>query len=146
MDEIFYSMLSAPSSVSTAALTLVAIQWEEGSLSLVHGLMISALIEPIPFSVDIEDEAQLQGNVDRWVWSIISCLPFLPLPYEIGWWWDGPSILYTFATSCNGDCSDVQKRSLVGFVGGIRLTSEEVVVTVRSDRGRDEMAFYFILF
>lgn len=54
--------------------------------------------------------------------------------------------MYTFATSCNGDCSgrsDVQKRSLVGFVGGIRLTSEEVVV--RSGRERDEMTFDFVL-
>ncbi|KAG2031143.1 armadillo-type protein [Suillus americanus] len=66
------SMLSDPSSVSTSALTLAAIQeeGEEGSLSLLDAL-ISALIEPVPFGVDgeVEKDEEYQENVVRWVRS-----------------------------------------------------------------------------
>ncbi|KAG2054604.1 hypothetical protein BDR06DRAFT_955302 [Suillus hirtellus] len=58
-------MLSDLSSVSTSALTLIAIQREgkeEGSLSLVD-----VLIKPVPFSVDIEVEKdeRLQEHIVR---------------------------------------------------------------------------------
>ncbi|KAG1856723.1 armadillo-type protein [Suillus subluteus] len=73
---------------------------EEGSLSLLDAL-ISALIEPVPFGVDgeVEKDEEFQENIVR--------------------------ILYTFATSCNGAFSDVQKRSLSGFLGGITTTQGE---------------------
>lgn len=62
------SMLSDPSSVSTSALTLAAIQEgeEEGSLSLLDAL-ISTLIEPVPFGVDgeMEKDDEFQENVVR---------------------------------------------------------------------------------
>ncbi|KAG1856725.1 nucleotide exchange factors-like protein [Suillus subluteus] len=96
------SMLSDPSSVSTSALTLAAIQkeGEEGSLSLLDAL-ISALIEPVPFGVDgeVEKDEEFQENVVR--------------------------ILHTFATSCDGAFSAVQKCNLFGFLGGIRATQGE---------------------
>jgi hypothetical protein len=61
-------MLSDPSSVSTSALTLAAIQEgeEEGSLSLLDAL-ISTLIEPVPFGVDgeMEKDDEFQENVVR---------------------------------------------------------------------------------
>lgn len=97
------SMLSDPSSVSTSALTLAAIQEEgeeEGSLSLLDAL-ISTLIEPVPFGVDgeMEKDDEFQENVVR--------------------------ILFTFAINCNGAFSAVQKRSLMGFLGGITTTQGE---------------------
>ncbi|KAG1775643.1 hypothetical protein EV702DRAFT_1115627 [Suillus placidus] len=84
------SMLSDPSSVSTSALTLAAIQYrtegEEGGSLL--DAWVSALVEPVPFGADGETEkdVEFQENIVR--------------------------ILYTFATSCNGAFSAVQKYSL----------------------------------
>ncbi|KAG1775644.1 hypothetical protein EV702DRAFT_424891 [Suillus placidus] len=94
------SMLSDPSSVSTSVLTLAAIQEGEEGGSLLDAL-ISALIEPVPFGVDgeIEKDDEFQENVVK--------------------------ILYTFATSCSGAFSAVQKRSLWGFLGGIATTQGE---------------------
>lgn len=95
------SMLSDPSSVSTSALTLAAIQeGEEGSLSLLDALIL-ALIEPVPSGVDgeVDRDVEFQENLVR--------------------------ILYTFATSCNGTFSAVQKRNLWGFLGGISTTQGE---------------------
>ncbi|KAG2344623.1 hypothetical protein BDR05DRAFT_989145 [Suillus weaverae] len=58
--------------------------------------LISALVEPVPFGVDgeMEKDDEFQENVIK--------------------------ILYTFVTSCSGALSAVQKRSLWGFLGGIR--------------------------
>ncbi|KAG2363605.1 armadillo-type protein [Suillus spraguei] len=96
------SMLSDPSSVSTSALTLAAIQeeGEEGSLSLLDALIL-ALIEPVPSGVDgeVDKDVEFQENLVR--------------------------ILYTFATSCNGAFSAVQKRNLWGFLRGITTTQGE---------------------
>ncbi|KIK38453.1 hypothetical protein CY34DRAFT_772422 [Suillus luteus UH-Slu-Lm8-n1] len=96
-------MLSDLSSVSTSAFTLAAIQEEgekEGSLSLLDAL-ISTLIEPVPFGVDGEMEKD-----DKFQESVVR-------------------ILYTSTISCNGAFSAVQKRSLVGFLGGITMTQGE---------------------
>ncbi|KAG2048607.1 hypothetical protein BDR06DRAFT_975901 [Suillus hirtellus] len=94
-------MLSEPSSVSTSALTLAAIQEEgEQGWSLLDAL-ISALMEPVPFSADGETDKddEFEENIVR--------------------------ILYTFATSCNGVFSAVQKRSLWGFLGRLTTTQGE---------------------
>ncbi|KAG1807143.1 armadillo-type protein [Suillus subaureus] len=97
------SMLSDPSSVSTSALTLSALQncTEEGQEGFLLDALISALVEPVPFGVDgeMEKDEEFQENVIR--------------------------ILYTFATSCNGAFSVVQKRSLWGFLGGVTTTQGE---------------------
>jgi len=63
--------------------------------------LISALIEPVPFGVDgeIDKDDEFQENIVR--------------------------ILYTFATSCNGAFSAVQKRSLWGFLGRLATTQGE---------------------
>ncbi|KAG1775639.1 hypothetical protein EV702DRAFT_1115541, partial [Suillus placidus] len=81
---------SDPSSVSTSARTLA--REKKGGGSLLDAL-ISALIEPVPFGVDgeMEKDDEFQENV-----------------------------VNIFATSCNGAFSAVQKRSLWGFLGGIR--------------------------
>ncbi|KAG2117160.1 armadillo-type protein [Suillus discolor] len=95
------SMLSDPSSVSTSALTLAAIQEEGEQGGSLLDALISALIEPVPFGVDgeIDKDDQFQENI-------------------VG-------ILYTFATSCNGAFSAVQKRSLWGFLGRLTTTQGE---------------------
>jgi hypothetical protein len=110
------SMLSDPSSVSTSALTVSAIQdsTDEGDEGFLDAL-ISSVIEPIPFGVDgeVEKDEEFQNNVIR--------------------------ILYTFATSCNGTFSPDQKRRLWGFLATTQeesgLTSgewEELSEAVRS--------------
>jgi len=95
------SMLSDPSSVSTSALTLAAIQEEGEQGGSLLDALISALIEPVPFGVDgeIDKDDEFQENIVR--------------------------ILYTFATSCNGAFSAVQKRSLWGFLGRLATTQGE---------------------
>ncbi|KAG2344610.1 Fes1-domain-containing protein [Suillus weaverae] len=96
------SMLSDPSSVSTSALTVAAIQYRtEGEGGSLLDALISALVEPVPFGVDgeMEKDAEFQENVVK--------------------------ILYTFATSCNGAFSAVQKRSLREFLGGITTVQGE---------------------
>ncbi|KAG1787271.1 armadillo-type protein [Suillus plorans] len=95
------SMLSDPSSVSTSALTLAAIQEEGEQAESLLDALISALIEPVPFGVDgeIDKDDEFQENIVR--------------------------ILYTFATSCNGTFSAVQKRSLWGFLGRLTTTQGE---------------------
>ncbi|KAG2054609.1 Fes1-domain-containing protein [Suillus hirtellus] len=95
------SMLSDPSSVSTCALTLAAIQEEGEQGGSLLDALISALIEPVPFGVDgeIDKDDEFQENIVR--------------------------ILYTFATSCNGAFSAVQKRSLWGFLRRLTTTQGE---------------------
>ncbi|KAG1829275.1 armadillo-type protein [Suillus variegatus] len=95
------SMLSDPSSVSTSALTLAEIQEEREQWGSLLDALISALIEPVPFGVDgeIDKDDEFQENIVR--------------------------ILYTFATSCNGAFSAVQKRSLWGFLGRLTTTQGE---------------------
>ncbi|KAG1896250.1 armadillo-type protein [Suillus fuscotomentosus] len=95
------SMLSDPSSVSTSALTLAAIQEDGEQGGSLLDALISALIEPVPFGVDgeIDKDDEFQENIVR--------------------------ILYTFATSCNGAFSAVQKRSLWGFLGKLTTTQGE---------------------
>ncbi|KAG2344621.1 hypothetical protein BDR05DRAFT_170007 [Suillus weaverae] len=82
------SMLSDPSSVSTSALTLAAIQEEGEEGGSLLDALISALVEPVPFGVDgeIEKDEEFQESVVK--------------------------ILYTFATSCDDAFSAVQKCSL----------------------------------
>ncbi|KAG1835961.1 hypothetical protein DFJ58DRAFT_749985 [Suillus subalutaceus] len=98
------SMLSNPSSISMSALTLAAIQeeGEEESLFLLDAL-ITALIEPVPFGVDgeMDKDDELPENIVR--------------------------ILYTFATSCNGVFSAVQKRSLLGSWEGLERHKEREI-------------------
>ncbi|KAG1852117.1 hypothetical protein DFJ58DRAFT_791560 [Suillus subalutaceus] len=61
-------MLSNPSSVSTSALTLAAIQ-EEGEEESLFSLdaLITALIEPVPFGVDgeMDKDDELPENIVR---------------------------------------------------------------------------------
>ncbi|KAG1775649.1 hypothetical protein EV702DRAFT_1234583 [Suillus placidus] len=119
-------MLSDPSSISTSALTLAANQdrteGEEGSLL---DVLITALVEPVPFGVDGEmdkDETILLGEFesdpDPTFHSRIG-LTMLMLTTELY------RILYMFATSCNSVFSAVQKRSLQEFWGGIATTQGE---------------------
>ncbi|KAG1775646.1 hypothetical protein EV702DRAFT_972673, partial [Suillus placidus] len=92
------SMLSDPSTVSTSALMLTVIQeeGEDGKGGSLLNALISALIKPVSFGVD--------GEMDK----------------DDGFQENVVKILCTFATSCNGAFSAVQKCSLWGFLGGIR--------------------------
>ncbi|KAF8550654.1 Fes1-domain-containing protein [Imleria badia] len=83
------SMLSDPASVSTSPTTMEALQRDDASdgSSLLDAL-ISALVEPVPFGADGENESdvEFQENVVR--------------------------LLHTYAVLCGGRFSDVQKHRL----------------------------------
>ncbi|KIJ61201.1 hypothetical protein HYDPIDRAFT_31504 [Hydnomerulius pinastri MD-312] len=105
------SMLSDPSSTSTSAMTMEALQCEsapEGSSLL--DAFISALVEPVPFGPDGESEkdVEFQENIVR--------------------------LLYTYSAQCRGAFSAAQRHSLRTFLNAITpaddlfsLTTEEFV-------------------
>jgi len=82
------SMLSDPASVSTSPIAMDALQRDTGSDGSLLDALISALVEPVPFGADGENErdAEFEANVVR--------------------------LLHTYSLSCGGRLSDVQKHSL----------------------------------
>lgn len=87
------SMLSDPASVSTFPTTMAALQ-RDGASSLLNALT-SALVEPIPFGADGENERdpEFQENIMR--------------------------LLHTYSISCGGKFSDAQKDSLRTMMGDV---------------------------
>jgi len=93
------SMLSDPASVSTFPTTIAALQRDGGpdGSSLLDAL-ISALVEPVPFGADGENERdpEFQENVMR--------------------------LLHTYSILCGGKFSDAQKDSLRTLIGDVSQT------------------------
>ncbi|KAG6374114.1 armadillo-type protein [Boletus reticuloceps] len=82
------SMLSDPASVSTSPIATEALQRSESDSSSLLDALISALVEPVPFGADGENDrdVEFQENVVR--------------------------LLHTYSVLCGGRFSDMQKHRL----------------------------------
>jgi hsp70-interacting protein len=101
-------MLSDPASVSTSPTAMEALQGDTASeASSLLDALISALVEPVPFGADGENErdVEFQENVVRLVAnpSVGVYSLMLTIVYRL---------LHTYSVLCGGRFSDVQKHSL----------------------------------